>query len=485
MKKFISRRDFLKLAGAGTFASLPAVWGRGVLPDSEALTEAAETAKLPKASPDSPNILVIVVDALRADHLSGYGYHRDTSPFIDSLAKEGVHFERAISASSWTQPSHASMLTGRYTYEHQAETKPLDRTYPTIGEVMQANGYRTGAFSGNTLFFTRRQGFGRGFLHFEDSDQSIEDDFINSSLFGFLFDYYGLRKVLKYEKVPGRRYADDITRSILKWVDRDTQHPFFVFVNYFDTHDPYLPPEPYRNRYTQTPNPGGLINTNLDRYSPPLTPDQLQSEMDAYDGAVAYVDDHIKILLDELRTRGMLENTIVVFTSDHGESFGEHGLLRHSGSLYIEQIHVPLIFWWPGHIPAGRSVDLPVTNSAIATTILSLIDSKDNPFPAPSLTSLILNADVPTDWPRPISELAQLTGSSPKDPSAYGAMKSVVDPEMQYIVHEKFGEELYNWPSDRQEANNLIHEASSQSALSSFRHYLQNLITKMFKIHET
>jgi len=156
------------------------------------LGEKIKTASLPEPQADAPNIIVIVVDTLRADHLSAYRYERDTSPFMDSLAEEGVRFENAISPSSWTQPSHASMLTGRYTYEHQAETQPLDTTYPTIGEAMQSQGYRTGAFSANTLFFTRRQGFGRGFLYFEDNYQSVPDAFLNSSLYGFIFDFYGL-----------------------------------------------------------------------------------------------------------------------------------------------------------------------------------------------------------------------------------------------------------------------------------------------------
>jgi hypothetical protein len=156
------------------------------------LNEKIKTAQLPAAKAQNPNVIVIVVDTLRADHLSSYGYERDTSPFIDRLAVEGVRFENAIAPSSWTQPSHASILTGRYTYEHQAETKPLDKTYPTFGEIMQSNGYRTGAFSGNTEFFTRRQGFGRGFLHFEDNYRSVPDAFLNSSLYGFLFDFYGL-----------------------------------------------------------------------------------------------------------------------------------------------------------------------------------------------------------------------------------------------------------------------------------------------------
>ena len=444
------------------------------------LNEKIKTSSLSDTESKAPNVIVIIVDTLRADHLSSYGYSRDTSPFMDSLAVEGARFETAISPSSWTQPSHASMLTGRYTYEHQAETTPLDDTYPTIGEVMQANGYRTAAFSANTLFFTRRQGHGRGFLHFEDNYKSVPDAFFNSSLYGFLFDFYGLRKVLNYEGVPTRVLATDINRSALNWI-KDGDQPFFVFINYFDVHDPYTPPEPYRSKYGTTPNPGGLVNGFLERYHPELTPEQLQSEIDAYDGSIAYVDDQIKALFNELDERGVLGNTIVIITSDHGESFGEHGILQHSASLYIDEIHVPLIVWGPNHdIPMGKVIDTPVTLSALPSTVLSLVGSSKDPFPGPSLAVLMSSDEALANWPDPISELAQMNGAAEVNPSTHGAMKSVVGTEEQYIVHEKFGEELYNWREDPQQTNNLISDPASQTVVEAFRDYLKSLIGELF-----
>lgn len=466
------QRAFPWLAGL-TIVLLVGIQGGGWL------NEKLRTSKLAAADAESSNVIVVVVDTLRADHLSSYGYERDTAPFIDGLAAEGVRFENAISPSSWTQPSHASMLTGRYTYETRAETQPLDGTYPTIGEVMQANGYRTAAFSGNTEFFTRRQGLGRGFLHFEDNYRSVPDAFFNSSLYGFLFDFYGLRKALKYEGVPTRVLATDINRSALKWIDGGDR-PFFVFLNYFDVHDPYTPPEPYRSRYSSIPNPGGLINGFMERYSPPLTLEQIQTEIDAYDGSISYVDDQIRNLFNELDSRGLLDHTIVIITSDHGESFGEHGILQHSASLYLSEIHVPLIVWGPGYVPAGKTVDTPVTLTSIPPTVVSLVNSQNNPFPEPSLT-LLMDGEIPLNWPSPISELAQMNGAAENNPSTHGAMKSVVGSEQQYIIHEKFGEELYNWREDPQETNNLAAEPTSQTAIGSFRNYLENLIGELFK----
>jgi len=438
------------------------------------LGEKSKTANLPDASTDAPNVIVIVVDTLRADHLSAYGYDRDTSPFLDSLAKEGLLFQNAISASSWTQPSHASMLTGRYTYEHQAETKPLDRTYPTIGEALQAKGYRTGAFSANTLFFTRRQGFGRGFLHFEDNYQSTADLGFNS-LYGFLFDHYGLRNMLNYRGAPGRRVASDINQSALDWVDNDRERPFFLFLNYFDVHDPYLPPEPYRSRYSNVENAGGLINGFAEEFSPSLTPEQLQSEIDAYDGAINYVDDEIKKLFAHLDERSMLKNTVVIITSDHGELLGEHGLLQHSASLYMQEIHVPLIVWGPGYVPADKVINTPVTTSALPATILSLIGSQQDVFPGPPLSQLIFD-QVVGEWPNPISEVAKFEGAAEINPSTHGEMKSVVTGEWHFIEHEVFGVELYDRLSDPQETQDLANEAENLSVIELLQKYLYETV---------
>lgn len=458
-----SQRSLKWLAGVG-LAVFVIVQGGGWV------NEKMKTSQL-RDNADAPNIIVIVVDTLRADHLSSYGYERETSPFMDGLAAEGVRFENAISPSSWTQPSHASMLTGRYTYEHQAETRPLDDTYPTIGEVLQAQGYRTGAFSANTLFFTRRQGFGRGFLHFEDNYQSVSDAFLNSSLYGYLFDYYGLRKALNYEGVPTRRLAPEINRSALQWIDQGDQ-PFFVFINYFDVHDPYTPPEPYLSKYGQTQ--GGLINGFIERYHPELTPEQLQSEIDAYDGSINYVDDQISALFAELESRGELENTIVIITADHGESLGEHGLLQHSASLYRQEIHVPLIVWGAG-VPSGIIVDTPVSTTSLPSTILQLLGANDGAFPSQPLTKLF-GGSVPPGWAQPISEVAQFDGAAEQNPTTYGEMKSVVGDQLQYIVHEEFGEVLYNWRDDPQEQSNLANDPASASALDGFRSYLEGLI---------
>jgi arylsulfatase A-like enzyme len=445
------------------------------------LTESVATAKLPEAAAGSPNILVIVVDALRADHVSSYGYARPTTPNIDRLAQEGLLFESAFSTSSWTQPSHASMLTGRYPYEHGADLyNPLDDRYPTIAEALQARGYRTGAFSGNIRVFCRRLGFGRGFHHFEDYYRSIGNMLVNT-FYGRTFEFYALHQGLGFQDELGRKWADDVNHSVLSWIDRDAEKPFFVFINYYDVHDPYTPPEPYRSKFAQMENPGGRIDSywGVDNIYVPMTPDELQGELDAYDGGLVYVDEQIDQLLNELGSRGLAENLLVVVTSDHGESFGEHGLLHPTNSLYREVIHVPLIFWWRGHVPEGGRVAQPVSISALPSTLLDLLGQEEQPlFPGPSLTALWTDPQTGTDgsghvdWPYPLAELVQHPWLPTQNPSAHGAMRSVLSPEWHYITHEEFGEELYDWPADPQETSNLAKRADMQPVTQQLRTYL-------------
>lgn len=432
------------------------------------LQERAATAQLPPAPTGSPNILVIVVDTLRADHLSGYGYSRPTSPNLDLVARHGVLFENAFSASSWTMPSHASLVTGRYTYEHQAETRPLDNHYPTIGEALLARGYRTGAFSGNVYYFNRWQGFGRGFIHFEDFFHSFGDMFLRT-LYGREARKYVLPR-LGVEDIPGRKRAADINRAAVRWIERDRSRPFFAFLNYLDPHDPYVPPQPYRTMFATLKHPGGILNQEVGRYYPDMTPAQLQGEIDAYDGAIAYTDDNIAHLLADLQERGAMDNTYVIITADHGESFGEHGLFLHQNALYRELIRVPLIVYRPGYIPAGVRVAPPVSNVALAATVMEFAGAADQTlFPPPSLSRYWRTPDGGSDWPDPVSELAKVPFGPPQRPSYHGAMKSLLSLDWHYIAHDKFGVELYDWKSDPGELRNLAQRPELQDVVSQMR----------------
>ncbi len=444
------------------------------------LKERIATAHLRANPPGSPNILVIVVDTLRADHLSAYGYKRPTSPNLDRFANQGVLFENAFSASSWTVPSHASLLTGRYLHEHGAGTAQnhnyYDGPYPSIAQVLRVRGFRTGAFSANTVLFCRARGFGTGFLHFEDFYRSWAD-MASRTLYGRKLDQFVLYP-LGYRGFPGPKRAAEVNDEFLRWVDRAPGKPFFAFLNYFDVHDPYLPPEPYRSRFIGSGGalPGGLIDQSTSQPRPnQLTSEQLQGERDAYDGAIAYVDEQIAQLFTALAARGLAEKTIVVITSDHGEEIGEHGLLIHGNSLYRQEIHVPLIVRWPGHVPAGVRLGTPVSNAALPPTLMDLAGlGEKNMFPEPSLAQLWSSSENVMDWPEPLSELA------PNDPFSAGGMRTLISRNWQYIKHDDSSEELYDWKNDPEETRNLAGTPEGQTIDRDFRARLNHLVGYSF-----
>ncbi|MBI3661468.1 MAG: sulfatase [Acidobacteria bacterium] len=435
---------------------------------NEWLRERRALASLPPAAPDAPNVLVIVVDTLRADHLSTYGYPRPTSPNFDRLAREGTLFERAFSTSSWTLPSHASLLTGRYPHEHGAERESYDGRFPSIAGVLQARGYRTAAVSANLIFFTEKRGFGEGFIRFDDFFHSVADRAVRT-VYGRKLHRWVMHK-LGNQDLPARRWADSVNRAALGWIDLDPKKPFFAFLNYMDTHDPYLPPQPYRSRFSKLTNPGGRINEFEGQRSPQLTPEQLQSEIDAYDGAISYVDEQIGRLLGELDRRGLKENTIVIFTSDHGESFGEHGIFTHSTALYRQLIHVPLIVRWPGRVPAGMRIAVPVSNGGLPATLVEILGMEPAAtFAGRSLVTLWKNPGTYPDWPDPLAEIAQLPFPSMKKfPIYQGGIKSLVGREWQYIEHEKFGAELYRWENDPGQVNDVAKTPQGQAVAAEF-----------------
>jgi arylsulfatase A-like enzyme len=433
---------------------------------------------LPQAKDSAPNVLVIVVDTLRADHLSLQGYERVTDPNLVRIASEGVMFENAYATSSWTLTAHASLFTGRWPYEHRADGgRHLDDTYPTIAEALAARGYRTGAFNGNFETVTKRWGFARGFDHFEDYYQTIPQLAV-SSFYGRFLEYYVLHKVLNMEFSIDRRWAPSINQSALDWMDQDTERPFFTFINYYDVHAPYISPE--RARFSKFENPGGLVNTDwttADIYNP-KTPEQVQGEIDAYYCGIYYTDLQIQNLLDELEKRGVLENTIVVITSDHGELFGEHGLWEHHNSLYKPVIHVPLIIWYPESVPQGVRIPTAVSNVSLPVTLMSILGYTDQTeFPGPSLTELWTNPDSAARWPDPIAEMAESTWVNPNHLSIKGDMTSVISTDWQYIEHEFNGVELYNLNDDPQQLTNLAEE--NPTVLNKLKNYYLDALAKV------
>jgi arylsulfatase A-like enzyme len=441
------------------------------------LSERHQLANLAAARAGSPNVLIVVIDTLRADHLSSYGYARATTPNLDRFASEGVLFQNAISACSWTLPSHASLVTGRYPSDHgmqNAEPMPWLgwdhknlRGYETLGEALEQAGYRTGAFSANQTYFTSNVGLGRGFIHFEDYSQSLKGMFLRT-LYGREFDRVYLHRtdksfvtrVIRSFGLAGlldnRKHANEVNREALAWIDRGGR-PFLAFLNYIDVHD-QAPPQDFRAPWS----PG--------------------SEIDRYDSALKYDDAEIGNLLQELDRRGLTGNTLVVITSDHGESLGQHDMQFHGIALYLEQIHVPLLVRLPGKVPAGLKVQPPISNASLAATVMDFADARtQHEFPSAGLDALWNDPEAATSWPFPISELAKNDIVIDPDrqarnvePTAMdGDMKSLITPQWHFIVHEKLGDQLYDWNRDPGETQNLINTRQGQEAEATLNQELQ------------
>jgi arylsulfatase A-like enzyme len=424
--------------------------------------EFSQLSALPKP-PNSPNVLVIIVDTLRADHLSPYGYTRDTSPYLTQLAQQGVLFQNAISPSSWTLPSHASMLTGLYPHDTHVETDKdiLSGSLPNLGDAMKKRGYRTAAFSANYYLFCRAHGFIHGFSHFEGYEQTIggilEEVPLSQFILGKLTQFttgepdafFGVKNAATAEKI------DD---DALGWIESG-HRPFFVVLNYIDLHEPAIPPEPYLHMYTSDAKARNESMYFQDTCSWSEVDPSCDSErpqfLSIYDGSIRYVDDSIQRLLSELNDHNLLKNTIVVFTSDHGQEFGDHGIYGHGKSLYRQVIKVPLIFWKPGIVPASVRVQTPVSLTDIPATILDLTATDDKQaLPGHSLATLWRSSEPVTGWPEPISELARLHWFTKDAPNYNSPVRSIVTPEWHYIRQD--GKDLlFDWKTDTDEAHDL------------------------------
>ena len=436
------------------------------------LRERVATSKLPPAAPGAPNILVVVMDTVRADHLSLYGYGRETSPHLDALAKQGVVFERDIAPSPWTLGSHASMLTGRYPHEHGVDHEvALDHRYPTLPEIFDEHGYRTGGFSANLYYFARRTGLTRGFLHFDDYFYSAGDMFFRT-LWGRILNKYAPDSP-RFDELYARKRAPLVNQELLGWIDQDRSKPFFAFVNYFDIHEPYVPVHPYREMFYGAPikEAPPSINQQINRKERPylyrlsrMSPQDFQHQVDAYDGGIYYVDEQIAKLFAELEKRGLSQNTLVVITSDHGECLGDHGLLTHWNALYRELVQVPLIYYWPGKIPAGVRIDKAVSGASLPATVLELAGIQSHVvFPIPSVAQLWQRPGFDPSWADPLAEVGRNLDLPESYPAYHGWLKAIVGPQWHLIVSEKLPPELYDWTADPEELHNRAASGDEQA----------------------
>ena len=295
-----------------------------------------------------PDVLLIVLDTVRADHLSAYGYPRRTTPVLEALAAESVRYDLAIAPGTWTVPSHASLFTGLMPSSHGAYRTDeglngvhgLDASIETLAERLRAAGYRTAAFVGNDAYLDPALGMNRGFERYQTENT---------------------------------RPASRLVWAAQHWLRRHGRRPSFLFLNVMDAHQPYRPPPPYDRLF-----PG-----KLDDVEPYPTeriaatgrrPDEatMQHYVSQYDGELRYVDDRLDELFATYRHLGRWDDALVVVTSDHGELFDEHGAVGHGGPPYHGLVRVPLLIKYPRAARRGV-VREPVSLADVASTVLATV----------------------------------------------------------------------------------------------------------------
>jgi arylsulfatase A-like enzyme len=438
------------------------------------------TASRPPAARGAPNVLLLILDTVRAADLSLYGFARRTTPELEHFAEGGTTFDRAFSAASWTTPSHASIFTGQWPLNLNVTWRePLDSRWPTLAEALRAHGYATAGFVANEVYTGWGSGLMRGFEHYDDYPFSLWTAAHGTAFFEVIYPHVrdvvaprlGRLPLLWRLNLPltnQHRSGDRIQRAFLEWLDETRPSPFFAFLNFMDAHAPYTTPEKFLNRY-RLPGVRGLSKQAWEAAGRrPISPAEAWPRQAYYDGSIAYLDSQLGELFRQLDRRHLLENTLIIVTADHGEEFAEHGLVDHGNSLYRLSVHVPLVIRFPGHVPAGGRITTPVSLRNLAATVLELINVSPSPLPGRSLTRLWLDGDVSPDTI--VNAIVKVENQPAWYPASQGDLSSVAFDGWRYIRNEGTGaEELFDFKSDVLERWNLIGSVGADSLLPRYR----------------
>ncbi|RLE78181.1 MAG: hypothetical protein DRJ56_00730 [Thermoprotei archaeon] len=401
-----------------------------------------------------PNVVLIVLDVQRASNMSCYGYEKLTTPNIDRVAKEGVVFLKCISPGVWTLPSHASMFTGRYVYGHGVGAsytyKPVERY--TLTEVLRALGYRTVGLCRRGHWWAR---------------YGVRDDRGFDEFYGVSYESFE-----EWVSVGSGK----ILRLAMDWIDkRPRDKPFFMFINCLEPHLPYVPPEEFRKRFA-----GGMTLEEAKALQPDpwlvrmgrevVTEERWRALRDLYDGETAALDHRLGEFFAYLEDRGLMDDTMLIITSDHGDEQGEHypPHIGHQLHLYQSGIHVPLIIRYPDAFPEGGRVEGLAQTLDIFPTVLDVLSVED-----PSVWAQVqgvsllrvLRGEVErgfalSEHQRPLLSFERMLRKDPKyDFRRWDRrLKALIVGDYKYIWSSDGRDELYNLKRDPSESENLIEE---------------------------
>ena len=349
---------------------------------------------LPAAHSGARNVLLIVWDTVRAYNVTTNGYPRRTTPNLERWARQGVCYKSAISPAPWTYPSHSCFFTGQWSYKlNTLWNHVLEAPDPTVAEFLTGRGYQTAGFAANTDYLSYETGLDRGLTHFEDYPLTPQSFFGRTALgesiqkkIAALMDFHRL----KWLGIRSRD-AREINKAFFDWLPRRRRdRPFFAFLNYFDTHMPYIPPPRPPAHFGNQPGSPRDYQHLLDfefADMNKMSPQEILMTRDYYNDCIAFLDQQLGNLLDELERQGLLDDTLVIMTSDHGEAFGDHRFYGHGNTLYLDETWVPLVILSP-NAPAGLVVEAPVSPRDLPATIVDQLGVADtSPFPGHSLSA--------------------------------------------------------------------------------------------------
>lgn len=401
---------------------------------------------------DRPNVILISLDTLRADHLGTYGYDRKTSPNLDAFADDAIVFEQAISTSSWTLPAHASLFTGTSPSEHGA----ISMGAPVFGGVALAElgfeaGYRTGAVTDGG-FVDAARGFGQGFETY----------------------------------LSDRKRVDRRVDEALEWIGSTSGRPYMLFVHTYQVHNPYRPPLEYAERFLPEGADAGAVMDRIDALEKgrELRAEHRDAVVALYDAEVAYLDDQMGRFFDGLRERGHWDNTLIVVFSDHGEQFWEHHQYGHGVSLHEEEIRIPLIVKLAGRFEPGRRDDL-VSLSDVYATVAEIMQWQREPASGSRSFRNLLEAEPAAGTHRDyvISEVGmRRTSWEPIPPTP--RQLSYRAPDWKIITDERSDAlryyDLLSDPFEKNDAADRIPEAARARA-DAFKEYVNETAAFLFR----